>query len=43
MSPLPTPFNRQDVDWFQLHVGTEIASADQTGMLISMGSWRARN
>ena len=43
MSPLPTPFNRQDVDRFQLQVGTEIASANQIAMLIGMGSWRARS
>ena len=38
MSPLPTPLNRQDADRFQLQVGTDIASVDQTCKLIGMGS-----
>ena len=38
MSPLPTPFNRQDVDRFQLHVRPEIANANQTAMLMGTES-----
>jgi len=43
MSPLPTPFNRQDVDQFQSDIWTGNASTGQTGMLIRMGSWKARS
>ena len=43
MSPLPTPFNRQDVDQFRSYVWTGNASTGQTNMLISMGLWKARS